>query len=180
MSANKNKFIAFNLSDEIIDEYYSIAIQIAEQLPNFVPMSREDIHMTVVYLGNIYNNFAQNKISAKEKMNLLNIKLAEETPISNLAFDDICLFTQKQNLIVAKFKFFTNTSSEYKQIINLKRFCSENYFAPSEDFFEPHITLGKISGANDNDRKLFIETIKPSLNKPNIEILNDLTFCIKP
>jgi 2'-5' RNA ligase len=183
-SGNKNKFIAFHLSDEILDDYYNVVESITSLMPNFIPMERDNLHMTVCYLGDIYRNLRQQKnILVKDKISELENKINEfnETnKISGIIFDSFELFSEKQNLIVAKFRFASDKPNDKKQIIDLKKYFSENFFAPNEDYFEPHITLGKISGATDSDRKKFNEQIKPKLNKPNIKVFNDLTYCLKP
>jgi 2'-5' RNA ligase len=181
---NKNKFIAFNLSEEILDDYYNIVYKILELMPKFIPMERDNLHMTVCYLGDVYRNLRQQKnILIKDKMSELDNKineLNETSKISGIIFHSFELFGEKQNLVVAKFCFSPNNSNDKKRIIDLKKYFSTNYFAPNEDYFEPHITLGKISGANDSDRKIFTEFIEPKLNKPNFRVFNNLSYCIKP
>lgn len=183
-SGNKNKFIAFNLNDEILDDYYKIAYELSFLIPNFIPMERDNLHMTVCYLGDIYRNLRQQKnILVKDKIIELENKIneiSETNKINTLIFDSFELFGEKQNLVVAKFRFPPNKSNDKKQIINLKKYFSENFYAPNEDYFEPHITLGKISGANDSHKKLFAEIIKPELNEPNIKVFTNLTYCLKP
>jgi 2'-5' RNA ligase len=183
-SSNKNKFIAFNLSDEILDNYHEIVCELSKLIPKFVPMERDNLHMTVCYLGDIYRNLKQQKnILVKDKISELENKINEfnETnKVSGIIFDSFELFSEKQNLIVAKFRFASDKPNDKKRIIDMKKYFSTNYFAPNEDYFEPHITLGKISGANDSDRKIFTELIKPKLNEPNIKVFNDLTYCLKP
>ena len=181
ISSNKNKFIAFNLSDEILDDYHGIVCQISSVMPKFSPMTRDNLHMTVCFLGDVYRNLKQLNTPIKEKitelMNKIN-EINESSKISNIIFDSFELFGEKQNLIVAKFRFIN--ANDKKKIINLKQYFSTNFFAPNENYFEPHITLGKILGANDSDKKIFLETIKPKLNKPKINVLNNLSYCIRP
>jgi hypothetical protein len=65
-----------------------------------------------------------------------------------MTFSKYELFSQKKNLIVAHFSLHNNIK---KNIIKFKNSFVE-YGAPYEDFYEPHITIGKIMNCNSNTK----------------------------
>ncbi len=95
--------------------------------------------MTLVFFGSILNTNRENKMNFIES----HIKLFEKKFSKYiLEFDEYSLFPEsKENLIVMKLKCtnsnFINDIIKYKQL-----FCSIG--APNENYFTPHITLGKL------------------------------------
>jgi 2'-5' RNA ligase len=143
MSQNKNRYIAFNLPNNLKQELYETGQWIKENYKeiNFIPMEYNDIHMTVCFLGELSKNIKENK---KAKILELEEKINNIPPINNMRFNKFDLFSPKKNLIVAHFILPTHI---IEQIIKIKQsFIS--YGAPNEIFYEPHITLGKIMNCN--------------------------------
>lgn len=148
---NKNNYIAFDLDFETINDFYKISQELSQKINNFVPFELEQIHMTVCFLGELGKKIKTNKKQVFE--NLL-FDINSQDMISTLQFDSIKLFGTKNNLVVAK---FTISKKEEKKIIEFKKYCSNNYFAPDENYYTPHITLGKILYSSENDKINFDE-----------------------
>jgi 2'-5' RNA ligase len=143
MSQNKNRYIAFNLPDNLKRELYDTAQWIKENYKeiNFIPMEYGDIHMTMCFLGELSKNIKENK---RAKILELEEKIRDIPPINNMKFNKFDLFSPKKNLIVAHFVLPKQTTD---QIIKLKQ-SFITYGAPNELFYEPHVTLGKIMNCN--------------------------------
>lgn len=154
---NNNKYIAFELNSEIVEEFYNIGQNISTQINNFSPFEIDQIHMTVCFLGELFKKIKTNKKEILE--NLLN-EIKNYPQIKTLVFDCYELFGNKNNLIVAKFKM---SKSEEKNIIELKKYYSSKFNVPLEDFYVPHITLGKILNMSEKN-KINLNNIK--ISKP--------------
>jgi 2'-5' RNA ligase len=166
---NKNRYVKFNLSVDIQKEYANIAKQIESLIISegfeYSPMDLEQIHMTVCYLGNLQQNLNKIKSNTKNKLVELDEKLNKLPPIDSIEFDRFEIFGSKQNLIIAKFKI---SDSDKKKIIEFKKDMTENFFAPDENFYIPHITLGKVNwfSKNKSPKELnFINEIFIPINK---------------
>ena len=160
---NNNNYIAFDLDYDIINQFYLISQEISTKIENFCPFEFEQIHMTVCFLGELGKRI---KINKKETFEKLNYDVINFDEIENLIFDSYELFGSKNNLIVAKFKI---SKSDEKKIIQFKQYCSKIYGAPNEDYFTPHITLGKILNYNEKNH---IDITKLNISKP---IINTIT-----
>lgn len=160
---NNNYYIGFDLEFEIINQFYLIGQEISTKIDNFCPFELEQIHMTVCFLGELGKKIKTNK---KQTFENLHLDINNFSEISNLIFDSYELFGSKNNLIVAKFKI---SKSDEKKIIQFKQYCSKTYGAPDEDYYTPHVTLGKILYHNDSKT---IDINNLNINKPMIPIIN--------
>lgn len=143
--SNKIRYICFQLPDETIQEMYNVGKWIEEnsQEYKFIPMDYNQVHMTVCFLGDLSKNLKDNK---KAKMDQIQTIINDFPEINQLTFSGYELFSIKQNLIVAKFNLPEKTK---KQIIEFKKMFVE-YGAPLENYFTPHITLGKLMNKSDS------------------------------
>jgi len=158
---NSNSYVAFDLTADIQEQFYDISNQFASKIENFKPFEKEQIHMTVCFLGELSKKIPKDKKQTIEK---LNVDIKNFEPINSLKFVGYELFGPKNNLIVARFSM---CKTEEAKIIKFKSDCTEKYGAPNENFYVPHITLGKIQFANETN------TVNISkLNVPNPEITN--------
>lgn len=155
---NNNSYVAFEFSDAIKQEYFTISQEISTKIENFIPFELDQIHMTVCFLGELGKKLKNNY---KQSINHINEKLENFAPINSIEFSHYELFGTKNNLIVAIFKI---SNSEKNKLIELKKEFSNKYDAPDEDFYVPHITLGKIQ-FHDSTKPFDIK--KLLLHKPN-------------
>lgn len=142
---NKNNYIAIDLDNETINDFYKISQELSQKINNFIPFELEQIHMTVCFLGELGKKIKTNK---KETFEKLLFDIESQDKISTLQFDSFQLFGTKNNLVVAK---FTIGKKEEKKIIEFKKYCAKTYFAPDENYYTPHITLGKILYSSENN-----------------------------
>jgi 2'-5' RNA ligase len=165
MSQNKNRYIAFNLPNNLKQELYDIAQWINTHYKeiNFIPMEFNDIHMTMCFLGELSKNIKDNK---KAKILELEEKIRNIPTINNMKFNKFDLFSVKKNLIVAHFTLPKHTID---QIIKLKQ-SFIIYGAPNELFYEPHITLGKIMNCNSS-----VNIDLSEIPLPQTNIIHNLT-----
>ena len=159
---NNNNYIAFDLDFNTKNEFYLIAQEISSKIENFSPFELDQIHMTVCFLGELNKKI---KINKKETFDKLQSEINNFAEIGNLIFNSFELFGSKNNLIVAKFKM---SKSDENKIIKFKQYCSKTYGAPDENFYVPHITLGKILHYNETNK---IDVSKLNISKPNINII---------
>ena len=159
---NNNNYIGFDLDFNTSNQFYLIGQEISSKIDNFCPFELEQIHMTVCFFGELNKRIKTNK---KETFEKLHLDINNFTGIGNLEFDSYQLFGSKNNLIVAKFKI---SKSDEKKIIQFKQYCSKTYGAPDEDYFTPHITLGKILHYNDSNP---INIDKLNISKPDYNII---------
>jgi 2'-5' RNA ligase len=78
-----------------------------------------------------------------------------------LEFDSFSLFGSHQNLIVAKFKCVNSNDFINKMITFKRMFCQIG--AKEENYFTPHITLGKINNFVPSEER--INTINKILSQ---------------
>lgn len=156
----KINYIALNLEYEFIEQLKIICDDIKNILNvngyDFIPMDKQNLHMTLVFLGSVLQVNRNNKIKIVEN-NILNFENQFNDKI--LEFDRFELFpTEKKNLIVAKFKCsdkkFISNMIFYKKTFTVLDAKEENYFTP-------HITLGKIPNIKPNNN---IESLFTSFN----------------
>lgn len=159
---NNNNYVAFDLDFDVINQFYLISQEISTKIENFCPFEFEQIHMTVCFLGELGKRIKTNK---KETFEKLNLDINNFDGIGNLIFDSYELFGSKNNLIVAKFKI---SKSDEKKIIQFKQYCSKSYGAPNENYYAPHITLGKILNYNEKNP---IDINKLNISKPIINVI---------
>lgn len=157
-AGNKNRYLALELPPSVRYELGGIAWnEIRKQIPTFQPMADSGLHMTVVYLGNLAQNLGPKNIkSGLVELDMI-IQEFNKRPITTLEFAGYELFSEKQNLIVAKFNI---GAADKLRVEKMKVICADKF---GEDVdvkdFAPHITLGKIPGCN-------------ATNKPNIQDLD--------
>jgi len=125
--------------------------------------------MTLCFLGQILNK------GRKEKMVICddNFRHFREYFSGNiLEFDEFSLFGTHQNIIVVKFKCKNNKNFIHKMIKFKKMFCQIG--ANEENYFTPHITLGKINNFNPNQQKVnMINKILSEVTKVTKTIIID-------
>lgn len=151
----KNNFVALSLKDDLVADAHRACLETFDKINEytdnkikFLPMGKSDIHMTVCFLGQILNE------NRKEKMVICNNNFEYFRKHLNgnvLEFDKFSLFGTHRNLIVAKFK--CNNKKFIDKMIEFKRmFCQIG--AKKEDYFTPHITIGKINNFVPNDERI--------------------------
>ena len=144
----KINFVALNLSYDFKSELHQICLKINDLIPGyeFIPMEQENLHMTLAFLGGCLLQDRKRKMGIVNK-NMEEFNLTFENKI--LEFDEFSLFPDtKKNLVVAKFKCRDkNFIKEMKKFKKL--FCEIG--AKEENYFTPHITLGKIQGVKANN-----------------------------
>lgn len=155
---NSNNYIAFDLDNVICQEFYDIGQNIFAKLENFSPFELNQVHMTVCFLGELSKKIKTNK---KETFENLLTEIHDFPPICTLEFDSYQLFGSKNNLVVAKFKM---SKADEKKIIDLKKYYTDKFQAPKENYYTPHITLGKILNMN-GENKIDLDSL--NLPKPS-------------
>jgi|SaaInlStandDraft_6_1057023.scaffolds.fasta_scaffold17757_3 2'-5' RNA ligase len=137
-------YISLNLSEEFAEYVAEICLKIQKIIKNetgyeFNPMRKTGVHMTICFLGKI------------KKYGDLNMKFIEEKKeeFSNkfdgitLEFDDYKIFS-RGNLIVAAFKCKNISNNKFVNDIIEYKNSFVNNGANEENYFTPHLTLGKI------------------------------------
>jgi 2'-5' RNA ligase len=150
--SNKNIYVELSFPLELRDELTTINTVITTEIPNYNPMSYQGLHMSIAYIGDIANYAKSVNKSVKALLAELNDVLTEfnnRGPLSSLQFKGYDLFSEKRNLIVARYKI---NHDEYSCVLDLKKTCAKLFGAPVESDFEPHITMGKIQNCNDTNR----------------------------
>lgn len=162
----KINYLALNLENSFTTELKIICDNIQSILNSqgydFIPMEQDDLHMTLVFLGSVLSQDRNNKM----KEIVLNIvKFEEQFKDKTLEFDSFELFpSEKRNLIVAKFK--CSSSTFIKDMILYKKSFT-NIGAKEENYFTPHITLGKIQCVKSDNN---IDTLFSSFPTPSLRI----------
>lgn len=161
----KTNFVALELPETLINELHEVAQWIRTEFIdiNFVPMERNSIHMTLCFLGNILIGKKKETIDEINKL-IYNFPNDRHKNIV-LSFDNFCLFPEiKQNLVVAKFKchksFIDDTIKFKKEFVK--------FGTTEENWFSPHVTLGKIQNKN-NDTYIDLKKI-PKIQETLIPI----------
>lgn len=152
---NSNSYICIDIPNDIKEILHQYALRVKDINPNFKPMSKENIHMTFVFLG---ERKYKEVLNIKQYLDQIkNIELI-------LKFDKISLFPpSKENLLIFQFKI--NELLLRNKILN---------FLQIEDEFLPHITLGKYVGKKDNI--IMLNDIESVDFKSNRLILNNPYF----
>lgn len=165
----RSNYIALNLEQTFITNIQNILDDVKNILNTngyvFEKSNLSDLHMTLVFLGNILLTDKSNKlIKIDDKINYFTNNFNGLT----LEFDQFDFFNSRnKNLIVMKFK--CNDPNFIKNMILYKNSFVE-LGAKKENYFTPHITLGKIKSSQTNvnatDIKniLNVSTIKPATN----------------
>ena len=107
-AGNKNKYLAMELSHNLRTELcYDICPQILAQVPTFQPMEYAGLHMTIAYLGNLSQNLGPKNV--KSGLADLGTFITEfnDRALVSLEFAGYELFSEKQNLIVARYPYLT-------------------------------------------------------------------------
>lgn len=146
----KINFVALDLLDEHLDELTIISEDMQKMIKDyeFIPMHHDCFHMTLVFLGSIL----EIKNERKRDDILFEIDTYQELfddMFKNmvLEFDRYAMFPDsKKNLIVAKFKC-RNKNFLPNMLKFKKMFCPMG--AKEENFFTPHITMGKVKSLKD-------------------------------
>ena len=145
--SNQNRYIEFDLPEILIDQIHEKCLLIEKCYSNinlnFIPMNKKNLHMTVCFLGELSKNIKNDK---KSKIDELSHIIQNYPKVNGLEFVKYSLFSIKNNLIVAEFKLPQNQT---KNIIRLKSEM-EKYGSSHEQYFTPHITLGKIMNCKGN------------------------------
>lgn len=143
----KTNFVALDLTHDFRNEIHQICVQIKEQIKDyeFIPMDEENLHMTLCFLGSVLMENRKNKMLTIDCNGQI---FANEFGGKILEFDQYSLFPDsKKNLIVAKFK--CSDKNFIADMIKFKKmFCKIG--AKEENYFTPHVTLGKIQGVKAN------------------------------
>lgn len=164
----KISYLALNLEHDFTKEVKQVCDKIQEVLKEkgyeFIPMEQENLHMTLVFLGSILNTDRNNKI--KEIVPKI-CKFEGDFNEKILEFDNFELFpNEKRNLVVAKFK--CNDRNFVSDMIKFKKsFCAMG--AKEENYFTPHITLGKIQNIKPDKKVSGLLPFFPKITS-NIEI----------
>ncbi len=169
---NKNLYIELVLPSELRNELAGINQYLAEQIPSYNPMTFDGFHMTVAYIGDIAQYAKSVNKSVKVLLAELQLLVDEfnKVPLTSLRFSGYDLFSEKRNLIVAR---YTISHPEYIRILDLKKTCALKFGAPEESDYEPHITMGKIQNCNDANRPclagLNIPTVEAAIISSDVE-----------
>ncbi len=140
--SNKNKYIKFDLPDTIISEIWEVGQEIATSLgTHFSPYEKQEIHMTVCFLGNLSKNLGTDS-NKKQKYIEIDQMIDDfnKVPVKGITFLEYQLFGQRKNLLVAVF----DMNKEDKDRILAFKQQFVRFGAPNENYFTPHITVGKI------------------------------------
>lgn len=122
-------FIAINFNEEIKDRLQAIMDKLKAQgfLGNFT--KRENLHLTIAFLGEVENNRIGD---IKEILNLINLKQF------NLNFSGLGFFNKRSNTV-----FLKTETNEYLNILNkfITYDLSQKGFIIEEREYKPHLTL---------------------------------------
>lgn len=136
----KINYIALDLEDNFIKNIYVFSLQLKNDLKNIGYeldiMEKHNLHMTLCFLGDCL------KTNTKEKMCKVceNIRTFENNSSGNvLEYDSLDIFCS--NLLVIKFKCVT---SDFIDKTTAFKHKFEKIGAKHENYFTPHITIGKI------------------------------------
>jgi 2'-5' RNA ligase len=144
----KPNYISLDLDYSFTEEVCNICLEIQQLIKNctgheFIPMEQHSLHMTLCFLGDSLQT------DRKNKMKIVNEQIDNFSGLFSdqfLTFDRFSLFPEtKKNLVVAIFK--SNDPSFIQKMTTFKREFVR-IGAKEEDFFVPHITLGKIQNMN--------------------------------
>ena len=137
----KPNYVKFYLDEPAIMDSLNSIITIADKINiRFDPMEPQQLHMTVVFLGNIMKGML--KQDREELIKIINnFDLGGDELFT---FNGYEFFGNKKNLLIAK---YSAKKSVINKIIEFKKKFYQ-YGAIDEDFFVPHITLGKISSTS--------------------------------
>lgn len=151
-------YIELSLPTGLRTELFRINKYLAEQIPNYNPMTLGGFHMTAIYIGDIAQYAKSVNKSVKVLLAELQLLVDEfnKVPLTSLQFTGYDLFSKKRNLIVARYNI---SHDEQIRILDLKKICATKFGAPSESYYEPHITMGKIQNCN-------------HANRPNLAMFN--------
>lgn len=172
----KPNFIALNLSKDFTEYIAAICEQIKITLLEqtgfeFIPMEATSVHMTICFLGSVLETDRKNKtvIVNNEIENF-----SEQFAGKVLEFEEFSLFPDtKKNLIVAKFKCVDKKDNFCQNIIKFKKEFTK-IGTNEENYFVPHITLGKIQNMSIKN----INIVEPLLSElPRIEQNIQITGC---
>ena len=131
----KNNWLSFIIPDDIRDNLYNFTqiIDTKYQL-KFKPMTKEDLHMTCIFLG---------KQLKKDHINTIDQIIKSYNLIGMMKFSHIEFFPpNKKNLIVLR---FITSKDVIKTIQKIKQSITEKLgYKIESDELIPHITLGKL------------------------------------
>jgi 2'-5' RNA ligase len=141
----KPNYISLDLDYTFTEEVCNVCLEIQQLIKSheFIPMEQHSLHMTLCFLGDSLQTDRKNKMKiVNEQMENFSGLFCDQF----LTFDKFSLFPEtKKNLVVAIFK--SNDVSFIQKMTNFKREFVR-IGAKEEDFFVPHITLGKIQNMN--------------------------------
>ena len=152
----KNHFVSLSLKQDFVLDVHAVCLELQDKINEctnnqikFLPMYKNDIHMTLCFLGQVLNDDRKTKTVICNN-NFEHFKKYFGGNI--LEFDEFSLFGTHQNLIVAKFKCVNDRNFTNKMIEFKRMFCQIG--AKEENYFTPHITLGKINNFVPNQEKI--------------------------
>lgn len=139
----KPNYIKFQLDEDsllpsLVEVLFRITAFAAEHHLRFDAMPAHQLHMTVVFLGDIMKGM---KKTDREALTVEVNRFDLKESVGLLTFESFEFFGKHQNLLIAK---FSTSEAVTKQIIAFKKQFVQ-FGAIEEDFFLPHITLGKLS-----------------------------------
>lgn len=149
----KTNFVSLKIDETIIEEIHKICLDLEKNIEEFkfTPMEKKNIHMTLCYIGSCLNTDRKNKLAICN----INFTHFEETFRGNiLRIKNISLFGSNNNLIIAEFECVNNKNFIKDMIKFKKKF--EEIGTKNENYFTPHITLGKINNFNPNEKNINI------------------------
>ena len=156
----RNKWISLYITKTIRKQIYKICVYIKDELKKnniiFEPMLENNLHMTLVFLG---------EKTDEKKINIEIDNFKKES--YKLNFEKVINFPPyKENLLVIIFDEnmkLLNKVNDMKKELNIKDIFS----------FVPHITLGKIVCHKLGSNKEIIDNIINNVNKMMVDILKD-------
>lgn len=157
-----NNWLSFTISDDARTLLNDLAVKISETY-SFNPMTKDDLHMTCVFLG---KQFKKKDMDAIDKIiNAHNLK-------GEFKFVGLEFFPPtKNNLIVARFEV---SKEVLKNVLSIKTQIRDTLgYQIDMDQLIPHVTLGKFSLSKSDLAELIS---KGSLH--DIKVSEDLRFKI--
>lgn len=136
---NKNNYLSFEISENLLDEICAVQQRISEQYFNagFQPVKRDTLHMTLCYFGTAYHRLKPSErqafVNDLHDINVHSIKLI------NPRIE--CFPPGKGNLYILRY----DTNRAGHELVRglrqrFKHLCANDRI----DEWIPHITLGKV------------------------------------
>lgn len=158
----RNNWLSFTIPDDVRAKLNDLAIVLSETY-SFNPMTKDDLHMTCVFLGKQFK---------KKDMDVINQIINAHNFTGEFKFVGLDLFPpNKKNLIVARFEGSNNI---LKNVLSIKTHIQNTLgYIIDTDQLVPHITLGKLS-INKSELSELINSGKVT----NTKLSTELNFTI--